>query len=128
MDSKNLDEQSFVLGLEAKELPLEPEPLDRIAYNTGLQIYHGEKAVYDYYQMSIGMVGFSRLSKENSGKITDDARKGIQELVSQIDGKYQDFLTAVNSVTQFAHHTEALEKRVTGTYQTLKKEADSVLS
>ena len=128
MDSKNLDEQSFVLGLEAKELPLEPEPLDRVAYNTGLRIYHGEKSVNDYYQMSIGMVGFFRLSKDHGGTLSDNARKGIQESVSKVDEKYQDFLTTLNSVPQFAQHTEALEKRVTGTYQTLKKEADSVLS
>jgi len=85
MDSNNLDEQSFILGLEAKELPLEPEPLDRVAYNIGLQIYHGEKSVNNHYQMSIGLVGFFRLSKDNDGTLSDDARKGIQESVSQIE-------------------------------------------
>jgi hypothetical protein len=127
MNSENLDEKSFALGLEAKQLPLEPEYLDRVAYNTGLQIYHGEEKVNELYRLNIGLVGFFRLVKEN-GRDISNSHGDIQGNVDIVTEKYQDFLRLVKSVPQFKNHTTKLEKRVTNTYQTLKEEVKAIFS
>ena len=124
---KTLDEKSFALGLEAKELPLEPDQLDRVAYNTGLQIYHTEKDFNDYYRITMGVIGFFRTVKDNTRNIIK-SHVDIKEASDTLTEKYQGFLRIVNSVPQFINHTEKLEERVTSSYQTFREEEKYILS
>jgi hypothetical protein len=125
MGLEDLNEESFVLGLKAEELLLEPEYLDRRAYNVGLRIYHEEEEFYKNCQIIIGIIT-SLFVNKNKEKDVGNIRE--EDIMGKVTENYQNLLELVHSVSQFSHHTKRLEKRVTNAYQTLKENTKDVLS
>jgi hypothetical protein len=98
----NLEEISFKLGLEAKTLPLEPEPLDRKFYNLGLEVYHIQR-----YLIS--------------------ARDGITEVIMDVTGRgctekeKADFVKTIVSYVKDANQDNKRFQQILGENPSLQK-------
>jgi DNA repair ATPase RecN len=127
---KNLDEKSFVLGLNVRELPLEPESLDRTAYNKGLQIYHSKKEFLDFNKIYSGSLRFFALQKDNAKSSEEDyhAPEEIKEGRAQVDEKYQSLVGLIKAVPQFESYTKELKDKASKLCQELEEQEKNLFS
>lgn len=124
---KTLDGKSFLLGFHMQELPLEPELLDREAYNLGLQIYNARRNVNTLCSIGMGAIGLISLQKSFGDK-NSAVKESLPETILSVDEAYQKFQGLIDSVPQFKEHTGKVERRTTDTYQSFKESAKDALS
>lgn len=120
MSQKDIEEESFVLGLKAEYLPLEPNELDRAHYNRGLGIYREERSVSQLYQIVLGTICFLE-STRRSLQIYQEILGAIQNHLGSFTTSNEKFISLIENVPQFEKHTANLKSEAISRKQDLEK-------